>query len=309
MTYKEKWVFIVNPTSGGGFGKRIIPDIEKQLSKRVLDWELVQTERHLHATELATSYLERGFTHFIAVGGDGTMNEVSKPLINKPNITTGIIPAGTGNDFIQILGFPDRFTDEYWDLFFQQNTIRMDIGLVNGMHFLNGMGLGFDAQVAAENYVAPGEVAGGTGKGKYIWHILKTLLFYREERVTITSRGEQHETDCFMNTISIGRRFAGSFLITPDAIANDGMLVVCMIKKLNLLQRFNILTIVPKGTHIKDNKVEYYQTEKLNIEFYKKVPFHVDGELHFDTTFEVSLVASALTIIYNPREFHFITLS
>ena len=112
-----------------------------------------------------------------------------------------------------------------------------------------------------------------------------------------------------MNTISIGRRFAGSFLITPDAIANDGMLVVCMIKKLNLLQRFNILTIVPKGTHIKDNKGEYYQTEKLNIEFYKKVPFHVDGELHFDTTFEVSLVASALTIIYNPRGSHFFTLS
>ncbi len=55
----------------------------------------------------------------------------------------------------------------------------MDAGLVNGRHFLNGMGLGFDAQVAAENYVAPDEVAKGSGKGKYIWHILKTLLFYQ----------------------------------------------------------------------------------------------------------------------------------
>ncbi len=309
MTNKEKWIFIVNPTSGGGFGKEIIPDLEQQLSKRAIEWEIVLTEKHGHASEITEQFLERGYTHFIAVGGDGTMNEVSKPLINKPGITIGIIPAGTGNDFIQILGFPDRFTEEHWDIFFQQNTNPMDAGLVNGMHFLNGMGLGFDAQVAAENYVEPGEVASGNGKGKYIWHILKTLLLFRESRVTITSRGEQNKTDCFINTISIGRRFAGSFFLTPKAIADDGLLDVCMIKKLNLLQRLKILTMVPKGTHIKDEKVDYYQTEKLSIDFGEKVPYHVDGELYFDTTFEVSLLPSALNIIYNPAGDHFFARS
>ena len=305
MARKEKWIFIVNPTSGNGFGSEIIPELELQLSKRVLDCEIVQTEKHGHASSLSEQYLKLGFTHFIAVGGDGTMNEVSKPLINKPGITTGIIPAGTGNDFIQILGFPDRFNEEHWEIFFQQYTNSMDVGFVNGMHFLNGMGLGFDAQVAAENYVEPGEVAGGKGKNKYIWHILKTLFFYRECRVTISSRGEQKETDCFINTVANGRRFAGSFFLTPDAIANDGLLDVCMIKKLNLLQRLKILTMVPKGTHINDNKVDYYQTEKLNIDFGEKVPFHVDGELYFDTTFDVSLLPSALNIIYNPSGIHF----
>lgn len=167
------------------------------------------------------------------------------------------------------------------------------------------MGLGFDAQVAAENYVEPGKVAKASGKGKYIWHIVKTLLFYRERKVTIISRDKQQETDCFINTISNGRRFAGSFLLTPEAIANDGLLDVCMIKKLNLLQRFKILTMVPKGTHIHDSKVDYYQAEKLTVEFGKKVPFHVDGELYFDTTFEVSLLPSALNIIYNQEGPHF----
>ena len=309
MTNKEKWIFIVNPTSGGGFGKEIIPELEQQLSKRAIEWEIVLTEKHGHASEITEQFLERGYTHFIAVGGDGTMNEVSKPLINKPGITIGIIPAGTGNDFIQILGFPDRFTEEHWEIFFQQNINPMDAGLVNGMHFLNGMGLGFDAQVAAENYVEPGEVASGNGKGKYIWHILKTLLLFRESRVTITSRGEQNKTDCFINTISIGRRFAGSFFLTPKAIADDGLLDVCMIKKLNLLQRLKILTMVPKGTHIKDEKVDYYQTGKLSIDFGEKVPFHVDGELYFDTTFEVSLLPSALNIIYNPAGDHFFARS
>jgi YegS/Rv2252/BmrU family lipid kinase len=305
MEKREKWSFIVNPTAGGGAGKRILPELEKEIAKRALHASILLTERHHHAIELSKRSLENGSTHIIAVGGDGTMNEVARPLFGHPGVTTGLIPAGTGNDFIQILGFPDRFTEEHWDLFFRQSVIKMDAGHVNGLFFLNGMGLGFDAQVAAENYVEPGKVAKASGKGKYLWHIVKTLLLYREGRVTVTRAGQQQETDCFINTISIGRRFAGSFFLTPEAIANDGLLDVCMIKKLNLLQRFRILSMVPKGTHIYDSKVDYYQTEKLTVNFGKKVPFHVDGELYFDSTFEVSLLPSALKIIYNREGRHF----
>jgi YegS/Rv2252/BmrU family lipid kinase len=305
MENKQKWCFIVNPTSGGGFGKELLPELEEQLANRSLNATILVTERHDHAIELSKQSLEKGCTHIIALGGDGTMNEVARPLIGQKQVTTGLIPAGTGNDFIQILGFPDRFSEEHWDIFFKQSSINMDVGEVNGLYFLNGMGLGFDAQVAAENYVEPGEVAKGGGKGKYIWHIVKTLLFYKEGKVTIHSRDQEYESDCFINTISIGRRFAGSFFLTPEAIANDGLLDVCMIKKLNLLQRFKILSMVGKGTHITDRKVDYYQTGKIHVDFGKKVPFHVDGELYFDTSFEVGLRPSALQIIYNPQGKHF----
>jgi YegS/Rv2252/BmrU family lipid kinase len=305
MGAKEKWVFIVNPTAGGGKGKLMLPELNLQISNRLLDAELVLTESHGHASVLSKKYLKSGYTHIIAVGGDGTMNEVAKPLIGEKQVTTGLVPAGTGNDFIQILGFPDRFEKEQWDVFFGQQKISMDVGKVNGKHFLNGMGLGFDAQVAAENYVEPGEVAKRSGKGKYIWHILKTLLFYQECRVKIESKGNTRETDCFINTISIGRRFAGSFFLTPEAIANDGLLDVCMIEKLNLLQRVKILTMVPKGTHTGDDKVDYYQVDKLTVDFGKKVPYHVDGELYFDTIFKVGMLPSALNIIYNPEGAHF----
>ena len=305
MENKEKWSFIVNPAAGGGFGKLLLPELEKQLANRSLDASILLTERHDHAIELSLKSLENGCTHIIAVGGDGTMNEVARPLIGQKQVATGLVPAGTGNDFIQILGFPDRFSEEQWDIFFQKSTIKMDVGKVNGLYFLNGMGLGFDAQVAAENYVEPGEVAKGSGKGKYIWHIVKTLLFYKEGKVTINSRDQEQETDCFINTIAVGRRFAGSFFLTPEAIANDGLLDVCMINKLNLLQRFRILSMVPKGTHISSRKVDYYQTERLVVDFGKKVPFHVDGELYFDTTFEVALLPSALNIIYSPEGKHF----
>jgi diacylglycerol kinase (ATP) len=306
MNENEHWVFIVNPTSGGGYGKVLLPELEERVKKQPISAKIIETEFHGHASEIAKSYLEKGFTHFIAVGGDGTMNEVAEPLIGNTRVTLGLVPAGTGNDFIQILGFPDRFSDEHWDILFTKTPrIKMDVGMVNGRHFLNGMGLGFDAQVAAENYVQPGEVAKGSGKGKYIWHILKTLLFYKEKKVQIYSKGTCTDTDCFINTIAVGRRFAGSFFLTPRAIANDGLLDVCMIKKLNLLQRLKILTMVPKGSHVNDPKVDYYQTEKIQVHFGQEVPYHVDGELFFDTIFEVESIPSAVNIIFNPSGTHF----
>lgn len=301
---KRQWAFIINPVAGNGAAKTIVPKLEEMIRKNKINAELSYTERTGHATELSVKYLEKGFSYIIGVGGDGTLNEIARPLINKKNIIAGLIPAGTGNDFIQILGFPDRFGEKEWDVFFKTNIIAMDAGSCNGMIFFNGMGLGFDAQVAAENYVEPGKVKEG-GKHKYIWHIVKTLLFFREKRMTLISGSEKKETDCFINTIAIGRRFAGGFFLTPKAIANDRLLDVCMIKKLSLIQRFNILLKVPRGEHIFDKKVNYYQTSGLNLEFSEEVPFHVDGELYFSEKFDVTILPSALNIIYNPDGNHF----
>jgi diacylglycerol kinase (ATP) len=99
---KEKWVFIVNPTAGNGFAKSMVPVIEEKLKKYGIDGEILLTERSGHAAELSKSCYGKGFKYIIAVGGDGTMNEVARPLINKKDVVIGIIPAGTGNDFVQI---------------------------------------------------------------------------------------------------------------------------------------------------------------------------------------------------------------
>jgi diacylglycerol kinase (ATP) len=305
MDYKKKdWAFIVNPIAGNGFGEEIVPKLREMILKHNIDAEIVFTERSGHAIELSEQLYKRGFRYIIAVGGDGTFNEMSRPLINKKDVITGIIPAGTGNDFIQILGFPNRFGDAEWDIFFNKEIITLDAGACNGMIFLNGMGLGFDAQVAAENYTEPGKVKRGS-KYKYIWHIVKTLLFFREKKMVVITDTGRHETDCFINTIAIGRRFAGGFYITPKALANDGLLDVCMIKKLSLFERFSILLKVPGGKHTADRRVNYYQTRGIKVEFPEVVPFHVDGELFFSDKFEVKVMPDALKIIYNPDGNHF----
>ncbi|HUV01340.1 MAG TPA: diacylglycerol kinase family protein [Bacteroidales bacterium] len=301
---RDKWVFIVNPIAGNGFAKTLVPEIKEKIEKYSIDAEIVFTEKSGHAAELSENYYRKGFRYIIGVGGDGTLNEIARPLINKKDVVTGIIPAGTGNDFIQILGFPGRFKENDWDIFFKKNMIAMDAGTVNGMIFLNGMGLGFDAEVAAENYTEPGKVKKG-GSHKYIWHIIKTLLFFREKRMTVIVENNKSDTDCFINTVANGRRFAGGFFLTPKAVANDGMLDVCMIKRLNLFQRFRLLLKVPGGEHITNNKVNYYQTSGIDIEFTEKVPFHVDGELFFSGKFNIGIISGALNTIYNPDGNHF----
>lgn len=301
---ESNWVFIINPVAGGGFATKYVATLQEKIKQYNISAELVFTERKGHATELANQYAKKGFRYIIGVGGDGTLNEISKSLIHNNDTVMGIVPAGTGNDFIQILGFPDRFEDRHWEIFFAKNTISMDVGSVNGLTFINGMGLGFDAEVAAQNYTGDDTIKQG-GKNKYIWHILKTLLFFREKRMTVLSNGNQDETDCFINTISIGRRFAGGFFLTPTATANDGLLDVCSIKKLSLVQRLKILLKVPKGTHIEDRRVNYYQTDHIILEFTNEVPFHVDGELNFASKFEVKVLPAAIKTIYNPEGKHF----
>ncbi|MCU0409392.1 MAG: diacylglycerol kinase family lipid kinase [Bacteroidales bacterium] len=302
--HKKRWAFIVNPVAGNGQGRAVVPALEDNIRKRGIDAEIILTEHPGHASILAGEYYGRGFTHIIGAGGDGTFNEIARALAGKKDLVTGLIPAGTGNDFIQILGFPDRFSDSDWDIFFGEDTTTIDAGFCNGIIFMNGMGLGFDAQVAAENYSEEGKVKKGS-KHKYIWHILKTLLFYRERKMTVVTPEGKYETDCFINTIAIGRRFAGGFLLTPEAIANDGLLDVCSIKKLSLPERLRILMMVPGGTHIRDRRINYYKTSSLHIEFSRKVPFHADGELYFASDFDVSLLPAALNIIYNKGGNHF----
>jgi diacylglycerol kinase (ATP) len=306
MTVKKikKWAFIANPIAGNGSGERIIPELKQKIKEFGIQAEIVMTERPGHASELAEKFASEGFDYVIAVGGDGTMNEVGRILIEKENVTTGLVPAGTGNDFDQILGFPDRFEDKHWEIFFQQNIIMMDYGKCNGIPFLNGMGLGFDAEVATKNYVAPGETKMG-GKGKYLKAILNTLFFFKEYTVSIKTPEKEEETLCFINTISNGRRHGGGFYLTPHAIANDGLLDVCMIKKLGLFKRLDILMKVSKGKHTTDKKVNYYTTNKIEVDFHQEVPFHADGEVYWGEKFSVEVFPQKLPIIYNPEGPHY----
>jgi YegS/Rv2252/BmrU family lipid kinase len=303
---KSNWVFIVNPIAGNGYAGKYVDDVRQILQKHHQDVEIVLTEKKGHATSLARDYVARGFDHILAIGGDGTFNEVVQSLVQQPQVVFGAIAAGTGNDFIHILGFPDRFTPRDWEILFEENTVQMDIGQCNDRYFLNGMGLGFDAQVALENYHAENSRSVKTGaKSKYWRHILKTLVFYREKDMRVTLAGQTQSTKSFLNTIAIGRRMAGGFYLTPRAIANDGLLDICLIQELSLPGRVKELLRVLKQSHLEDEVVHYYQSDQILFEFDTEVPAHLDGELYFNSRFAVNILPAHLKIIYNPYGAHY----
>jgi diacylglycerol kinase (ATP) len=306
MQEKQRWVFIINPVAGNGFAGHYIATVKEMIQKFGVEAEIDFTTKKGHATEIARQRAEQGFDHIIGVGGDGTFSEIVQSLINKPQVTFGAIAAGTGNDFITLLGFSNHFTENDWKILFEQNTIQMDVGKCNDRYFINGMGLGYDAQVAAENYhVENSRTVKGGSKTKYWWHILKTLVVYKELDMKVTLNNETKTTKTFLNTIANGRRLAGGFYLTPNAIANDGLLDVCMISQLALPGRVKELLHVMKQTHTNDEVVNYFTTNQICFEFAKTVPAHLDGELHFNTRFDVSILPGHLKTIYNPNGKHY----
>jgi len=308
MTKHKKWGFIVNPIAGNGIAMGMVDRLHNAIKKFGITAEVTLTKARGHATQLATELVDRGCTHIIAVGGDGTVNESATALINQADIVFGLLPAGTGNDFAQVIGFPETFTEDHWQMLLHPQCIRMDVGKCNDRYFFNGMGLGFDAQVASENFDEKAQAKTGPGK-VYLWHILKNLFFY-QEKMFISQNGESSErTKTFMKTISIGRRFAGGYFLTPHAVANDGLLDVCLVEPVNLIERFRLFLKVPTGTHIESRKVKYYRTQSLKIEFEYDVPHHLDGELYFAKSFDISILPQQLNIIYNPNGNHFFKIS
>lgn len=303
----QHWGFILNPIAGDGYSGKQREAVRSMIKKYQPSGELQLTEAPGHATDLAADYIRRGFTHIVVVGGDGTVHEAAQVMVGNPDVALGVISAGTGNDFIQIAGFPDRFGANEWKTLFRGNRVSLDVGTCNGRYFFNGMGLGFDAEMTAA-VTAYRERTGHVSKGKYTYFIVKTLLGYREKTMYTGIDGERIKERCFLTTCSIGRRFAGGYYMTPLAIANDGLLDVMRIQPLSLPERLNILLKVPKGSHLGHKKVGYQRTEGLTIELEKETAAHLDGELLFSKKFEIGILPGALNLIYNPEGNHYLSL-
>jgi len=301
-----KWVFIVNPAAGNGFAGRYMPELKDEIAKRRIDAKVVLTKARGHATELSLEYARSGCSHIVGVGGDGTFAEIAQPLVHRRDIVFGAVPAGTGNGFIHVLGFPNRFTRREWDTFFAGHVMEMDVGRCNGVYFLNGMGVGFYAQAAADNRRG-GRDAGGGNPLKHQWRIVKAIFFCRERDMTLTLDERKEQKRAFLHAIGNGRRFAGGMQLTPKAIANDGLLDVCMIPRLSVPARLKAFSDVKALKIVENPNVRYVRTANMTLEFAEEVPALLDGELQFSRRFEVTLVPGGLRMLYDPAGEHCFT--
>jgi len=286
------FLFIVNPKAARGKAARVSENLRDQCRNLNLDFDMVFTENPRHATELAAQGTEK-FDTIVVVGGDGTVNEVVNGVVGT-SANFGIIPVGSGNDFVRVLGIP-LSTKDALDNLCAGNTRKVDLALAGTRYFNNGLGIGFDAWVVQESL----SIKYLRGNIIYLTAVLKTVYKYKSPRVRLTYNDVIRDEKLFMITVGNGTSLGGGFKLTPNAVVDDGLLDLNIISDLTKLKVFRNLIGVYSGNHIHLPEVTTDRTTDLVIESDEEFAAHVDGELlGLDLRkLEVHIVPKALKVI------------
>ncbi len=310
-----KTLVILNPVSGNGHAEELWPQIEAALRGGNLDFDLARTTAPRAGVALAEQAKQNGYETLIAVGGDGTTNEVANGLLrashDEPAGTLGVIPVGSGNDFTKMLsGLPQPGSHEDdWRAGVQRilaaKTRLVDVGKVNaapsapgfvGAHFfVNGLDTGFGAVVAMHAH----EIPLLTGFPMYFAAVLKTLIKYSVPRVKIDVDAAHAEQASTMIAVGNGRCIGGGFWITPNALNDDGLFDVMIAVGLGRIGILSLLPKVMKGTHVGDPRVTFKQGSRVVIESPDPLIIETDGEIPFVDTHhvEIELLSKRLRVI------------
>ena len=220
------YTFIVNPAAGSGRAQKAVPMIEAEMRARGLDCQVMLTQRPGHATELACQAAkEAGCQSVVAVGGDGTAYEVACGLVDS-GVPMGIIPVGTGNDFIKTVGIPKDARQALAFLLTHQAR-PVDVGRLNDRMFLNVSGTGFDVQV-----LECMEDAKRLFRGilPYLIGIIRAIFRYQAVHVIWTVDGVTQEQDVLLCAVANGRYIGGGIPICPVADPDDGQLDLIVVE-------------------------------------------------------------------------------
>ncbi len=288
----SNYFFIVNPTSGRGKAKAIADKLRSRLKELKVDFDMAFTQRPWHAAELALK-ASSDFPVCVVVGGDGTFNEVLNGIYNN-STTIGLIPVGTGNDFVRSTQIPFDLNQAIQTLLNGRRK-RIDVGRANDRYFHNGLGIGFDAWVV----LTSNRMRYMRGNALYLASVLKTLLTYKPNKIEISFDGQRFSEDFFMVSVGNGRSMGGGFLLTPDAALDDGLLDLCIIKNMSLTAILRNLAKVYSGKHKEDPRVSMHRAKSLTIQSEQGFALHADGEL-LETRLkhlEVEIIPNALEII------------
>ncbi|MEN6479210.1 MAG: diacylglycerol kinase family protein [Anaerolineales bacterium] len=296
----QAWL-IYNPVAGHR-------DVEPELLKaqeylQAQGWQvrLCRTEGAGHAAQLSREARDAGVQVAVAVGGDGTIGQVVDGLVNS-NTRLGVIPAGTGNVWARMVGIPvwgpsnrNGIVDAARVLV-EGVTRRVDVGWVDGRHFLLWAGLGFDAQVAQE--VEPHrEVRRTLGNMTYIVAGLAQGLVMRGERTTVIVDGRIYRQRLLMLLVSNAQLYGPLLAMAPEAKLDDGLLDVYLFKGTNTFDTLRHLTSVLTGTQSMDPQIEYYQARHVSVITEHPWPVHVDGDPFGNTPVNIEVIPRSLQVI------------
>jgi diacylglycerol kinase (ATP) len=270
---------IVNPTAGGVRAARLVPWLRERLAARP-DADLRITGRRGDAEAWAADAVRAGRDRVVAVGGDGTVQEVVNGLLaSGPSAQLGIVPVGTGNDLARSLGLP---TDARaaWRVAVGSATRQTDVGRArNGSGgerwFASAGGVGFDAQVAAAMAERRGWQANRAG---YLLTTLSELRRFDNRRVQIALDGRTVERTVLFVAIANGAYYGGGMRIAPEARPDDGLLDVCVVGDISRITALRELPNLYRGTHVRNPAVSTHTATTIEIDGEASTLVHLDGE-------------------------------
>ncbi len=302
---KKEWFIIVNPTSGSGNGRKLWEgEVIHKLKQAKIQFHQYFTEHSTHATELTKEAIDQGFRKIMAVGGDGTYNEVvngilRQEIVPSTDITFSVIPNGTGNDWVKTMRIPKN-TDEAIQLIHENNPYLHDVGLATyydgaeekQRYFANVGGSGLDAYVAQQMNNSK-----QFGKLSYLVGLVKGLIGYKNADIEVASEDGNIKEKALIVTVAICQYFGNGMKIAPNAVPNDGLFDITFIKDMSKIGVVKQLKNLYNGSFINHPKVETFRTKLISIKSKQNIYLQLDGELLGHGPFKFEIVPKALKIL------------
>ena len=285
----------MNPISGTSNKKDIPYLIEELLDKEQFDYSIQETEYAGHAYEIAKASKEQGIDIVVAIGGDGTVNEVGRALVHS-NTALGIIPTGSGNGLARHLLIPMKIKGAIQVLNDCEIT-DLDYGIINEHPFFCTCGVGFDAFIS-EKFAE----AGKRGPITYLENILKEGLKYEPETYEIEAGNGTIKKKAFLISCANASQYGNNAYIAPQASMSDGMIDVIIMEPFDALEASQISIEMFNKTLDKNNKIKTFRSKEIKI--YRKAPgvIHYDGDpIETGKEIVVTLKEKGIKILTNPK--------
>ncbi|WP_298833335.1 diacylglycerol kinase [uncultured Planococcus sp.] len=267
---------IYNPTSGRELFRKHLPEVLEKMEKAGYETSCHATTCEGDAIQAAKTAVERKFDLVIAVGGDGTLNEVVSGIAkfeDRPKV--GLIPMGTTNDFARAVHIPRDITKAV-DIILKGDSIPVDIGLMNNdRYFINIAGGG---RLTELTYEVPSKLKTVLGQMAYYLKGIEMLPSIRSSRVRIEYDGQIFDDSAMMFLIGLTNSVGGFEKLAPDASINDGKFTLLILKELNMAEFIRVASLALRGEHLSDPHVIYAKASKITVTTKERVLLNLDGE-------------------------------
>lgn len=306
----RSYFVVFNPNASRGRAAARRAEIEAAFRSADVRFHLVETTHRGHAGDLAVQAIDEGWGAVVAVGGDGVIHEVANGLLGRddtrPTVPVGLIPIGSGNDFIKMLGLPAHQPAEAVRRIVTSEPRQVDVGRVSThemgggpegvWYFTNGVGVGFDAQVAQH----ASRIHRLRGFAIYAWAVIKTLSSLRSPSIRVTVDGKViADQPLIVTTVSNGPCHGGNFWLCPGAELDDGQLDILIADARSLPSLLGLLPRVIFGKHLGQRGVELRRGARIEVVSQERLPIHADGEIvaEWASRLEIEVLPGRLTVL------------